>query len=591
VILAGLAYANALRNGFVLDDVPIIVRNPLIRSLGNLPQIFATDYWAGAGGADPGLYRPLTVFSYALNYSLSGLSAAAFHATNVVLHAATTLAVFLLGAELLASAGAAFAAAAIFAVHPLHTEAVTSIVGRAEVLVTLFFVLALWIGRDRTSWRAAVGVGVLYLAALLSKESAATLPLVFLLVDWTGRDSLARDAQPWWRAVVPRYVVLAVALVVYLVLRANAVHQSAHSWAGFVGVPSYARIFTASRVLLEYLGLFLWPRTLLADYWVADVPVARSLADPTVLLSFVAWLGLILLFATKLRRQKALLLSVAWFFITILPASNLLFAAGLGKAERILYLPSAGLCLAVGALVLALRSWGIVNRQLLAVALLLLILALGVRTLRRNEDWRDNFTLAQASLAVSPTSPIMNDLAAEQLVKRGLARQAIPMLQRSVGQSPDKALFHVHLGVAYYAEKQTDSAVAEYNKALQIEPRNADALTNLGVVDLDRGDLDAARARFSAALASAPTHTDAHIDRGLVYMSAARYDEAIQDFRAAIQSDPNIPEAHNNLGAANMRSGRLTEAAAEFRAALALRPDYASARTNLDALLKKTAPR
>src|SRR4029079_1331382 len=176
VALAVLAYANALHNGFVLDDETIIVKNPLVRSVGNLARIFTTDYWTGAGpsdAADPGLYRPLTVFTYALNYRASGLSAAAFHATNVALHAATALVLFLFAGELLGSAAAAFAAVSIFAVHPIHVEAVAGIVGRAEILVALFALAALWVGR-KPSVAAAAGAGLLYLLALFSKESAVT---------------------------------------------------------------------------------------------------------------------------------------------------------------------------------------------------------------------------------------------------------------------------------------------------------------------------------------------------------------------------------------------------------------------------------
>jgi len=554
-----------------------------------LARIFATDYWSGSGasgGADPGLYRPLTVFSYALNYITSGLSAAAFHITNVALHAATALLVFLFAGELLGSAAAAFAAASVFAVHPIHVEAVTGIVGRAEILATLFVLLALWVGRKQ-SIAAAAGTGLFYLLALFSKESAVTLPALFALYDWNRHERLREDGQLSAKALAPRYVALASALVLYLAFRLNAVTQPAHAWSGWLGVPAYARVLTANRVLLEYLGLFVWPQTLLADYWVTDVPIARSLADAPALLSSILLVGLILLLATKLRGQRTLVFSIGWFFITILPASNLFFAAGLGKAERILYLPSVGLCLVVGCAILALQARPQIRQAVLRVALPVVLLALGARTLRRNQDWRDNVTLAQASLVVSPHSPLMNDLVAAELVNRGSGRQAIPLIEEAIRQSPDKALFHVHLGVAYYSEKQTERAVAEYNRALQLEPRNADALNNLGVVYLDQGNLNEALKWFNGALNAAPRHADAHTDRGLVYLSAGRVDEAIQDFQAAIEADPARAEVHNNLGVAYGRSGRPAEAAAEFREALRLRPDYASARTNLNALLSR----
>ena len=555
--------------------------------MGNLARIFTTDYWTGAGPsdtADPGLYRPLTVFSYALNYRVSGLSATAFHATNLALHAAAALLLLLFAGELLGSAAAAFATASVFAVHPIHVEAVTGIVGRAEILVTLFVLAALWVGR-RFSVASAAGTGLLYLLALFSKESAVTLPVLFALYDWTRREELRERGLLSVKALAPRYATMAAALVAYFAFRLHAVTQPALVWTGWLGVPAYARVLTANRVLVEYLGLFVWPRTLLADYWVTDVPIVRSFADASGLLVSLLLVGLIVLLVTKLRAQRRLVFSIAWFFITILPASNLFFASGLGKAERILYLPSVGLCLVVGCAVLALDAWPQIRRGAVTVALPVALLALGARTVRRNQDWRDTFTLASASLAVSPHSVLMNSLVARELVSRGAPGQAVPRLEEAIRQEPNKARFHVLLGFAYYSDKQIERAVAEYATALQLEPRNADALNDLGVVYLDRGDLSEALKWFNAAISAAPRHSDAHVNRGSVYLAAGRLDEAIQDFRAAIAIDPTRAETHNNLGVAYGRSGRLNEAAAEFREALRLRPDYASARTNLNALL------
>ena len=587
VTLALLAYANSLRNGFALDDETIVVKSQLIRSLGNLGRIFTTDYWTGAGATDsvdPGLYRPLTVLSYALNYRVSGLSATAFHLTNLALHAGTSLLVLLFAGELLGSAAAAFAAASVFAVHPIHVEAVTGIVGRAEILVTLFALLALWVGRRPSVGRAAAA-GLLYLLALFSKESAVTLPVLFALYDWTRREQLRERGQLSVKALAPRYAALAIALIIYVAFRRNAVTASAFVWTGWMGVPAYARVLTASRVLVEYLGLFIWPRTLLADYWVTDVPIARSLADAPALLSSMLLIGLILLLATGLRRHRTLVFSAAWFLVTILPASNLFFASGLGKAERILYLPSVGLCLAVGCGILALERWPQLRRGTLTVALPVALLALSARTMRRNNDWRDTFTLASASLAVSPHSLVMNNLVARGLVERGAPGQAVALLEEAIRQAPTKSKYHMLLGVAYYADKQTDRAIAEYSKALQLEPRDAEAMNDLGVVYLDGGNLNEALKWFNAALIAVPAYADAHTNRGLVFLAAGQLDAAIQDFRAAIASDSRHVEAHNSLGVAYVRSGRPTEAAAEFREALQLRPDYASARTNLNALL------
>jgi len=590
VALSLAAYANSITNAFVLDDIPIIVQNPLVRSLANLTRIFTSDYWAGSGMdgvlRDPGLYRPLTIFTYALNYAVSGLSPVAFHATNVALHAATAVMVLLLAVELLGPTVAAFAAGAIFAVHPIHAEAVTGVVGRAELLTAFFALLSLRVGRG-TSISAAAGSGVFYLLALFSKESAAMLPALFLLYDWTRQGSSDRSARTPLKALAPRYVALAIALIVYAAFRFNAVKLPAHSWDGWLGVPGYARVLTAIRVLAEYLLLFIWPRTLLADYAAGDVPVARS-PDVAVLLSVALWIALIVAFTTKLRRHRVLLFSFAWFFLAILPASNLLFAAGLGKAERILYFPSVGLCLATGWVIQWLYDRAATRQTPLAIAFSAVLLALAMRTWRRNEDWRNDLVLARASLAISPASALMNSVAGTELLKLDSTREATPFLERAVREAPAKPFYHVRLGSAYYSAQQSERAAAEFQRALQLSPRDPDALSDLGAIYIDRHDLNQALTLLNAALSASPRHAGAHMNRGLVYLAAGRIDDAIQDFRAAIDIDPSRADGHNNLGVAYGRSGRLREAAAEFREALRLRPDYASARTNLSAVLSSS---
>ena len=600
--VAILPYANAIRSDFVLDDNNIVVGNPLIRSVANVPQIFRTDYWGGgaatAAAVDSGLYRPLTVSSYAIDYQLWQLNPAGYHAVNVLLHAVASLALFFLALELLSSPIAAFAAAAVFAVHPLHTEAVSSIVGRAEVLATLFFVLAALVhhmtaqaaargdpGAERRIVPRALVVAVCYLMAMFSKEIAATLPLVLMLRDWLWRDELPSDRAAAARTLAARYVPLVVAAGLYLVMRHEAVTHAAQMWSGFAGVSAGDRTLTGIRVLAEYVRLFLFPRTLLADYWKADVPIAHSIAEPTVLFALALW-TVVVVAIVRLRTDRIFVLGAGWFLITVLPVSNILFPIGVGKAERILYLPSVGLCLLVGwVAVRAERAW---RRPLLVpVALAVILVALGARTYRRNEDWKNTLTLALATLRDSPTSPLMNDLAAGELMNRGDATQAVPLLREAVRQSPEQPLFHTHLGTVYYRQARLDDAARELGEAIRLQPNDADAHNNLGVVYLDQHKTDAAIAEFTAAVRASPGRPDAHTNLGSVYLARQQLDSATSEFRAAIAASPESPDAHNNLGVAHLRRGQLDSAAAQFREAVRLKPDFAGARANLDTVVAR----
>jgi tetratricopeptide (TPR) repeat protein len=529
-----MAYANAIRNGFVLDDIPIVVENPVVQSMGNVGTIFTTNYWSRGGTemlGDPTLYRPLTVLTYAIDYAMwGGANARGFHATNVLLHAATTALVFIVGLSVLGGSAAALAAAAIFAVQPIHTEAVTGVIGRAEILATLFVLLAFSVlrtppadrtrgsGDDGSPWgRAALGA-VLYLLGLFSKETAVTLPALLAVDDWLRRDRLPNDRSARLTYLAARYGALLVAAAVYFAMRQQAISGTARIWPGFDGVSAGQRILTASRVLMEYLALFLFPRTLQADYWKADVPIATSLGNPLVILSVALWVLIGALVVRARHRERALVVSIAWFFITIAPVSNIFFPIGVAKAERVLYLPSVGLCLVAGwalAWVAARARSPWIHR----VALGAIVVALGARTVVRNRDWRDNYTLATAALEVSPSSPLMSDIAAGELVKAGDTNRALGLLQEAVRQAPDMPYIRTHLGLVYFSQGRYDQAIAELEESVRRNPTEAEAHNNLGVVYARVGRLDQAAASYREAIRLKPTYETAR--QNLARLNAA----------------------------------------------------------------------
>jgi Flp pilus assembly protein TadD len=333
----------------------------------------------------------------------------------------------------------------------------------------------------------------------------------------------------------------------YLTLRYQAVTRQSMIWAGFLGVSPMQRVLTATRVLAEYLGLFLFPRTLLPDYWKSEVPVPTSMLDKGVLLALLVWIALAILVVWKLRRHRSLVLAVAWFFVTILPASNILFPTGIAKAERVLYLPSVGLCLVVGW-IYTLVEGKLAQRRLLPLAAVPILLALAARTVVRNRDWKDNFTLVSAGLLISPQSPLMNAIAAEELVKRGEAVRAVPLLHEALRQAPTMPGLHTHLGAAYAALGNNSAAVGEYRIALQVNPNDADALNNLGIAHLD----------------------------------TQQNDSAIVILESFLRLRPNDARAENNLGVAYFRRGDLAQAMQHYRRALQLQPDYSRAQVNLN---------
>src|SRR5574341_282461 len=283
-----LAYGNSLTNGFVFDDLPLIPHNRTISDLGQLPGLFVRDYWApsqdvheGAISPRSGLYRPLVMASYSLNAVVGSLSPFGFHLVNAILHALVTSLLYIVAFQLGVSATAAFVAAALFAVHPVHTEAVTAIIGRAELMMSVGGLAFFWFARAGKLWLACLALAF----AVFSKEQALVLPLVLLISEGSSR-------QLCLRAASHRYAAYGLILVGYLAFRWLALGgfslppvDSLVNPAATAGTG--VRVWTAIKVAGMYLWLMVWPAALSANYSFDSMPLAHSPLDPAVAASTV----------------------------------------------------------------------------------------------------------------------------------------------------------------------------------------------------------------------------------------------------------------------------------------------------------------
>ena len=395
------AYYNALRNGFAYDDVVLIPNDPRVRE-ARIWEILRTSYW---GNPEFSLYRPLTTLSFAANWALAGDRAAWFHAFNIALHAGVSALLFVLLRTWYTTA-AALLGAVVFALHPVHVEAVANVVGRAELLAALFYLAAcvIWL-RAREDSRAGrlIAVPLLFALGLVSKESAATLPAILLVFDAaSGRFS---GVKAWLRTRGTAYVVLALVLVAYLALRHAIVGGlSPNRLDPIIEVVTSPadRIITALQAWPVYLRLFLYPRVLLADYgprilmpieqWNVLAVAGLALAGGTVVG------GLLALRAKHERTAVGLL----WFPITILPVSNLIIPIGVIAAERVAYVPSVALSFAVaGAASLVMTASRPVRiAATAAAAMVLALFAVRVRT--RIPDWQSTNSIMEALIRDRP---------------------------------------------------------------------------------------------------------------------------------------------------------------------------------------------
>lgn len=396
VLLGVVAYANSFPGSFILDDLPIVVQNPLVHTF-DLRGIFTSDYWGV--GADRGLYRPLTILSFALNRLLLGTDAWAYHLVNVLLHALVSLVFFQLLRCWKIPVWQSFAAAALFAVHPIHTEVVNEVIGRSELLAALFFLLALRLAHAERPSRWCLA-GLAYLLALLSKEHAVTFPALLLVVDLFQRRGCKQR--------LPLYGGLLVLTVLWLVFHVYGVDRGTMGRPPFYAIysplafmPTDWRILTAGKLQVLYLAKLFWPVGLQGIYSgpEIDLPV-KSLWS-----FWGGMVGLVVLLACGLavagwRRKRLYGLAIVLYVISFSVTANIVFPTEVALAERFAYLPSLWFCLGVTGVFFA-RSSG-AQKRLPLLGLFLVLGMAGGLTWFRNDDYRDGVTLFAADVARNP---------------------------------------------------------------------------------------------------------------------------------------------------------------------------------------------
>lgn len=480
VFVALAAYANALGNGFAYDDNLVILRNPVVTE-ARWSEALLGPYWWWAGEGS-GLYRPVTLAGFILQWKAFGGGPLGFHMVNVLLHLLVTLGVWRLACSL-AGPAAGLAGALWFAIQPIHVEAVANVVGFAELAAALAVLGACLIWVRSAEWTPggrAVALGVialLYLVGLGAKEIAVSLPALLLLVE-LGRPGRANLPERLSRAG-PMLVSLAAVLSAYLVLRLSVLG----SITGEVVAPALRGLDTGQRMLTalslwpEYLRLLVFPAVLSADYAPGVLDIARSATA-------AAWLGGVVLLAWGAaaiglrRRAPTLAVGLAWFLVAVLPVSNLPFPAGVLLAERTLYLPSVGGALVVAGLVVSFLAMPRPRRtvRLAAVLATLAGCALFVRTVARNPTWWSTYTMVSALAEEHPESYL--------------------------------ALQHVGAGLARVGDKE--GAARAYDAALELEPRSYALMVEAGAFYARSRVEERAEELFRRAIAETPDQPTAY---------------------------------------------------------------------------------
>jgi tetratricopeptide (TPR) repeat protein len=546
-------------NDFTFDDVYIIRKNPLVHSLGHLPQIWTTDWWAGLDEPDLAirerrdrLYRPLTLTTFALNSALHGLTPAGFLATNIGLHVLATVLVWFLTRRLFADRTVAVWAALLFAVHPVHVEAVAGVVGRAEVLSAILLMGGLLVLLPQTrplGLRRGALAALLFFAALTAKETAICYPAVAVLALL-----LARLTPRGTRERLGLVLGLALPLVVYFPLRYAALegHLMYTMAASFAVNPLTAadaveRVFGALVVLGQYARLLLAPAQLSCDYGYAVVPLTR-VPTPMAALGAVAALGLAAGLLGGWRRaaggrQAALL--CAMFLASYALISNTALLIGTTVAERLMYWPSVAFVMLVallavaGARRIAAREGRPTVPPLIVGVGVALVAVFGLRSALRTLDWASSLHLFATDVETQPNSAHLHYALATAYVNYSQ--------QQAHGVERNAAL---------------DLADQQAAAALQIHPAYVDALRLRGMLARARGDLAAASEFLAVARVLGPIDERAQRATVGAFGQQVALEQRVRDLQAQLTTQPADTHLQTDLAEAYLDLGRTAEALA-----------------------------
>jgi hypothetical protein len=525
-LLAIAVYLPSFNSGFTLDDVLIIEENANVKSLDKIPQIWSSHYWSGKVDAtDTGLYRPLTLTTYNLQYVLQGQNAGHFHVLNILLHALVCFVLMKFISLVFKDPLLMALGGALFAIHPLHTEAVCGIVGRAELLAGLFILTASisyhhW--RKTSSWIWMIGLLASTFAAIASKEHGFMLVAILLLQElyyyFTWKNFSWSEKSKW--IGLSGVTLVSIAMFIYrdTVTGPPVAHEL---WEG---VSAMNRVATAIRISSEYIGLHIFPMTLSADYWTGEAPIGNW-GNWKVLIAFIILLGIAGIGWIWRKKYPVITWGIFFFFITLVPVSNILFGAGFIKAERILYIPSIGLVVALAAGLLQLsqvQKWKWLAYGFIG---LLAIFFIG-RTWIRNYDWKDNYALASATLKTAPDSPRMNNM----------------------------------MGLEMRAQNRTEETLKYFEKAVQLNPKHVPALVNLGTEYRNVNRLPEAAAILEQALAIDPNTLATYVNLMSVYRSMEAFDKNVEVAEKAMAKFPDSAPVLWNAANAYQLKGNMNKA-------------------------------
>ena len=549
-VLSFLIFGNGISGDFVFDDVTVVQNRPDVKDIDNFFNLFISPYHQNM--PKTGLYRPFTMASYAVNYYVDS-SPVGFRILNIIIHALNSFLVFWLVNYLFKNKFLSYSTFLLFLTHPIHTEAVTSIVGRAELWAFFWSLITIYFFIKKSTLLSLIS----FLFALLSKEIALTVLPVIFYIEW----ALIKNRL---FLTVKRILFFALPLGIYSFLRYVALgdYFLGDSTMTIVTNPlnfvsSSERIITAFRVLYLYVEKLIWPVHLSADYSYNSIPVISSPLDPFFLLG-IGFFGFLLFLLLYTKTNKtALALGSLLFLAPYLMISNLVIPVGTIMGERLMYFSSFGLVLLASYCLLKLADT--IGKRFAYIFLILIVIFYGARTIIRNKDWHDAKTLFSATVKTSPNSLITRTALAAVYIKTDEWDKAREQLNIARSIHENNSRIQNLLGIV--ADHDGDYGLAEerYKRSLELNPDAINARINLAELYAKRDRLEEAGASFKKVIDFYPI--DEYVIRyAYIQITLGDPGGAINTINKYLGNNLNNPDSSTSLGTAYFVKGDYKQA-------------------------------
>ncbi|MGA2788618.1 MAG: tetratricopeptide repeat protein, partial [Verrucomicrobiota bacterium] len=583
VVAVFVVFGETARYEFVdYDDGSYVYENTHVTkglTLTGMVWAFTTSSFA--------YWHPVTWLSHMLDCQLWGLNAGGHHLTNVLIHAANAVLLFLVLRQMMRFRAEASSptvgvlwpcafVAAVFAIHPLDVETVAWVAERKSVLSALFWLLTMgaYLRYVRQpGWARYMVVIVCYALGLMSKPMLVTLPFVLLLLDYWPLERVAGDG---WRGARVRHLVVEKVPLLMLAGISSVVTYVGQEHLGAVTTLEYSPLLVRlAKVPINYatyLRDIFWPEGLAVPY-----PYSSAVSMYLVVLCVLLLAGITVLVVWGMRSRPYLAVGWFWFLGTLVPVIGLIQVGSTPVADRFTYLSQIGIYLLV---VWAIRDLSVSWRwrcQVLGAGASIVVVVLMLCAWRQTTYWRNDESLWGRALACTSGNHLAHDYLAYWLAAQGRPAEAIKHYQMALEINPDYSDANYNLGTVFLKQGRMDEAMALFQKTIQLKPDFADAHNNLANILAKKGQIAEAVAQYRKAIDLKPDYAEPHYNLGVIFGVQGQLDEAVEQYRSAIKIKPDYADAHGNLANVLAAQGKLAEAIKEYQRTLGLVPDSAQA--------------